>query len=73
MNRFDNLFSLASQSSGNAFVSGAGGLRLKSRAGQSGHSVANGSPPMQHLLKEDVLPRRIDAEIGPKNSLQVLA
>ena len=34
----------ASWSSGNAFVSGAGGLRFKSQAGQIGHSVANSSP-----------------------------
>ena len=39
----------ASWSSGNAFVSGAGGLRFKSRAGQIGHSVANGSPPLRHF------------------------
>ena len=30
--------------SGNAFVSGMEGLRFKSRVGQIGHSVANGSP-----------------------------
>ena len=38
-------------SSGNAFVSGAGGLRFKSRAGQMGHSVANGSPPLRHFFE----------------------
>ena len=36
---------------GNAFVSGTGGLRFKSRAGQIGHSVANGSPPLQHFFE----------------------
>ena len=41
----------ASWSSGNAFVSGAGGLRLKSRAGQNGHTVANGSPPLRYILE----------------------
>ena len=41
-------------SSNNAFVSGAGGLRIKSRAGQIGHSVANGSPPLQHFKKSCV-------------------
>ena len=35
----------ASWSSGNVFVSGAGGLRFISRAGQIEHGVANGSPP----------------------------
>ena len=34
---------MASWSSGNAFVSGAGGLRFKSRAGQIERSVTNGS------------------------------
>ena len=42
---------LASWSSGNALISGAGGLRFKSWTGQIGHSVANGSPPLQHLLE----------------------
>ena len=41
----------ASWSSGNAFVSGAGGLRFKSRVGQIGHSVANGSPPLRHFFE----------------------
>ena len=39
-----------SWSSGNAFVSGAGGLRFKSWAGQIGHSVANGSPLLEHFF-----------------------
>ena len=34
------------RSSGNAFVSGVGGLGFKSRASQIGHSVSNDSPPL---------------------------
>ena len=41
----------ASWSSGNAFVIGAGCLKFKSRAAQSGHSVASGSPPLQHFFE----------------------
>ena len=41
-----------SWSSGNVFFSGAGGLRIKSRAGQIGHIVANGSPPLQHFFRK---------------------
>ena len=47
----------ASWSSGNAFVSGAGGLRFKSRAGQIGHSVANGSPLLQHFFERSCVAR----------------
>ena len=47
----------ASWSSGNAFVSGAGGLRFKSRAGQIGHSVANGSPPLRRFFKRSCVAR----------------
>ena len=51
-----------SWSSGNAFVSGAGDLRFKSRAGQIGHSVANGSPPLPYVSSSEAeLPRRNDA------------
>ena len=46
-----------SWSSGNAFVSGAGGLRFKSRAGQIGHSVANGSPPLRHFVERSCVAR----------------
>ena len=49
----------------NAFVSGAGGLRFKSRAGQIGRNVVNGSPPLLRFLKRAVLPGRSDAEKGP--------
>ena len=37
-------------------ATGAGGLEFDSRAGQIGHSVANGSPPLQRILRA-VLPR----------------
>ena len=37
------IYKPASWSSGNAFVSEAGGLRFKSQTGQIGQSVANGS------------------------------
>ena len=39
----------------NAFVSGARGLRFKSRAGQIGHSVANSSPPLRHFFERSSL------------------
>ena len=45
------LFLPASWSSGNALVSGAVSLRFKSRAGQIGLSVANGSPLLQHFFE----------------------
>ena len=45
------------KSSGNAFVSGAGGLRFKSQAGQIGHSVANGSPPLRHFFERSCVTR----------------
>ena len=43
--------------SGNAFVSGAGDLRFKFRAGQIGHNVANGSPPLQHFSERSCVAR----------------
>ena len=46
LNRIQKKAAPASWSSGNAFVSGAEGLRFKSRAG----SVANGSPPQRYFL-----------------------
>ena len=51
---------LASWSSGNAFVSGAGSLRFKSWAGQVGHSVANGCNISWNgaVLPTDALTRR---------------
>ena len=47
----------ASGSSGNAFVSGAGGRRFKSRARQIGNSVANGSPSLQHFFERSCVAR----------------
>ena len=43
---------LASWSSDSAFVSGAGGLRLKPRGGQIGPTVANGSPLLHHFFEK---------------------
>ena len=45
-----------------AFVSEAGGQRFKSRAGQIGHSVANGSPTLRHFCAMQT--RRQDSVIG---------
>ena len=70
--KYITIFNLR-KASGNAFVSGAGGLRFKSRAGQIGHSVANGSSPCDISSKGAVLPRRNDVEIGPANSLHASA
>ena len=42
---------------------GAGGAAFVFRAGQIGHSVANGSPPLRRFF-EVVLPRRHAAELG---------
>ena len=48
-------------------ISKAGGLRLKSRAGQIGYSVAKGLPPLQHFFERNcVARRRNDAEMGPR-------
>ena len=42
--------SIASWSSGSAFVSGTGSRMFKSRAGQIGYSVANISSPLRHFF-----------------------
>ena len=47
----------ASWSSGNVFVSEAGGLRFKSRAGQIGRSVVHGSPPLRHFFERSCFAR----------------
>ena len=61
-------------SSGNAFLSGAGDLRFKSRAGQIGHSVADGSPPLRHFFERSSVARRLNyPEIDPVNSSHALA
>jgi len=44
----------------------AGDREFESQAGQISYSVANGSPPLQHLRK---LSWRYDAEMGIANSL----
>ena len=59
-----------SWSSDSEFVCGAEGLRFKSRAGQIRHSVADGSPLLQHFIGKSSLARtRNDAEMGLANSL----
>ena len=58
---------LVSLLSGNAFISGAGGLWFKSRAAQIGHSVANCSPPQRHFERNCVFRRGNYAEMGPAN------
>ena len=63
----------ASWLSGNAFVFEAGGLRFKFPAGQIGHRVANGLPPLRISSKEAVLPGHNDAEMGLANSLHASA
>ena len=55
-----------SWSSGQPFVSEAGSLRFNSWAGQIGHSVANGLPPLRRFFeRSSVAHRRNDAEMGP--------
>ena len=72
--RLTNFFrGYSSWSSGNTFVSRAGGLRFKSRAGQIGHSVANGLLPQRQFFERSWVARRNDAEIGPANSLHASA
>ena len=44
-------------SSGNAFVSEAGGPGFKLRAGQIGHSVANGLPLLPHFFERSCVAR----------------
>ena len=51
---------------GNAFVSGAGGLKFKSRAGQIGHSVANGSPPLRLFFERSCVARAQRRGDGPR-------
>ena len=47
----------ASWSSGNTFVSGAGGLSYKFQTGQIEHSVANGSPLLRHSFERSCVSR----------------
>ena len=44
-------------------ISGMRGLKFKSRAGQIGQNVANGSPPLQHFSKGAVLRGCNDVEV----------
>ena len=53
----------------NAFVSGAGGLRLKSLAGQIEHSIVNGSPPLRHFFETNGVAGGNDVEMGLANPL----
>ena len=53
--------------------SSRGGLRFKSRAGKIGHCVAYDSPPLQYFFGWNCVARHNDAEMGPANSLHVLA
>ena len=41
----------------NAFVSGAWGLKFRSRTRQIGHSVANGMPLLQHFCQRNCIAR----------------
>ena len=59
-----------SWSSDNTYVTEEGGLRLKSRVGQTGHSEANGSLLLRYFFEKSfVALRRIDAEMDPANLL----
>ena len=54
-----------SWSSGNAFISGAGDLRIKSRVGQIRRRIANGSPPLQHFFETSCAARAQGRADGP--------
>ena len=58
---------VASWSSGNAFVFGAGGQRLKSRPGRIGHSVATARHRCDISSNGTAMPGRNEAEMGPAN------
>ena len=60
-------------SSGNAFVSGAGGLRFNFRAGKSDTVLPTARHRCNISSKGAVLPGRNDAELGPANSLHASA
>ena len=52
------------------FVSKSGGLRFKFGTGQTGHSVANSSPPLRHFFERNcVAGWRNDAKMSLANSL----
>ena len=48
-------------------------MRFKSLAGQIGHSVSNGSPPLQHFIEGSCVALANNVEMGPANSLHALA
>ena len=58
----------ASCLSGNEIVSKAGGLRFKSRAGQTGHSFANGSTPLRHFFETSCVAHSCNDADGPRKS-----
>ena len=70
---FTWLHFLASWSSGNAIISGARGLRLKSWAGQIERSVANCSPLLRHFFKRNCVAQAQSRGDSPVNSLQASA
>ena len=66
----------ASRSSGNAFISEAGGLRFNPRASRIELRVTFGLPPLRHFFfyfQEAELPARNDVEMGPVSSLYASA
>ena len=61
----------AQTSNDNGFISETGGLRFKSRDSQIGHTVANGSPPLQRFFEENcVAHRRNNVEICRRNTIR---
>ena len=65
-----------SWSSANAFLSGVGGQKFKSRTGQIERSVANDSPPLRYFFERSCVANdggRNDAEMGPANSFHASA
>ena len=55
------------------YVSRAVGLRIKLRAGQIGHSDANGSLPQPHFFERSSFVRSRNNGIGSTNSLHTTA
>ena len=64
--KLNRIWTVSCWSRGNAFVSGAGGLRFKSRAGQIGQSAANGSPTLQHFFERSCAARAQWRRDGPR-------
>ena len=57
-------------------LSWAGCLMFKSQAGQIGHRVADGLPPLRHFFKSSYVQPSLGAmppRMGPANSLHALA